>query len=407
MPMADTTTQPAERYGAPRDRHDVHAFAAIAGQAFDLSAEDARGWLERAGTDQVRVLRAGDAVLAGLLCIPMGQWFGGRAVPMTGVAGVAVPPEHRGRGAARRLMAGCLEELADKEIALSALYPATTTLYRRGGYEVAGGRYAIEIPAASLRGLPPAPDTRLRPLGPQDEPAVAALASEEAAVGAGQLERGPYIWRRIREPRTGNSRGYVVEADGRVEGYAYLAQRGVDRHGRHDYDVVVPDLAARSRRAALALLALLAEHAGVGREVVLHVAPAHPLLLLLPERHERVRLLDPWMLRVVHVPAALAARGYPAGVQGTLVLAVDAAVRPATAARHRLAVAAGRGAVSPARAGDGPTLRLHVRGLASLYSGHMSPDALAVAGLVQGPPEARALAAALFAGPAPAMSDMF
>jgi predicted acetyltransferase len=107
------------------------------------------------------------------------------------------------------------------------------------------------------------------------------------------------------------------------------------------------------------------------------------------------------------VPAALAARGSPAGVLGTPVLDVDADGLPANAARHRLEVADGRGAVSPARAGDGPTLRLHVRGLASLYSGHMSPDALAVAGLVQGPPEARALAAALFAGPAPAMSDMF
>jgi hypothetical protein len=37
----------------------------------------------------------------------------------------------------------------------------------------------------------------------------------------------------------------------------------------------------------------------------------------------------------------------------------------------------------------------------------MAPDALAVAGLAEGPPEARALAAALFAGPAPSMPDMF
>ena len=145
----------------------------------------------------------------------------------------------------------------------------------------------------------------------------------------------------------------------------------------------------------------------MGRNIVLNVAPAHPLLLLLPERHEHVRLLDPWMLRLVHVPAALAGRGYPAGVSGTLVLDVEDDVLPANTARHRLEVAAGKARVRAPQAGEAPTLRLHVRGLAALYSGHMTPDALAVAGLAQGPPEARALAAAFFAGPAPTMSDMF
>lgn len=409
--MSDRDQALAWDYGPPRDRHDVSSFAGIAGQAFDLSPVDARAWLDRAGIEHVRVLYEGQTVLGGLLRVPMGQWFGGRAVRMTGIAGVAVPPEQRGRGVARRLMAAALAELRAAETALSTLYPATTTLYRRGGYEIAGARYAVELPAASLRGLRAPADVSLRPLGPEDEDAQLALAAAEAARGAGQLERGPYIWGRIRSPRVGAARGYLVQADGRAEGYAYLSQRGVERQGRHDYDVVVTDLAAGTRRAALRLLALLAEHAGLERRVVLHIAPAHPLLLLLPERHEHVRRLDPWMLRIVHVPAALAARGYPAGARGTLVLELDDDVLPENAGRHRLDVADGRGRVFAAGAGpgsdDAPTLRLHVRGLPPLYSGHMTPDALAVAGLLQGPPEACALAAALFAGPAPTMSDMF
>ncbi|MHC5209448.1 MAG: GNAT family N-acetyltransferase [Planctomycetota bacterium] len=405
--MADATTDRAEGFRPPRDRHDERAFAAMAGEAFDLPTDDAGAWLERAGAEHARLLFEGDLAVAGLLRIPMGQWFGGRSVPMTGVAAVAVPAEHRGRGAARRLMAAALTEMRGEETALSALYPATTTLYRRGGYEIAGGRYEVEIPAASLRGLPESRETSLRALQQEDEEALFALAREEAAAGSGQLDRGPYIWRRIREPVVGTSRGYVVEADGRLEGYAFLKSKGVQRLGRHDYDMEVPDISARTPRAASRLLALLAEHAGVGRRVVLTVAPAHPLLLLLPERHECVRLLDPWMLRIVHVPAALAARGYAAGARGTLVLEVEDDVLAENTGRHRLDVAGGEGRVSPASAADGPTLRLHVRGLASLYSGHMTPDALAVAGLADGPPEARALAAALFAGPAPTMSDMF
>jgi predicted acetyltransferase len=405
--MPHARTPGAEEYGAPRDRHDVHAFADVAARAFDLPADDARAWLDRAGIGHARLLRAGDTVVAGLLRIPMGQWFGGRAVPMTGVAAVAVPAEHRGRGAARRLMAAALAEMRDEETALSTLYPATTTLYRRGGYEIAGGRYAVTVSAAALRGVPAPPDTALRPVGPEDEEIVSALAREEAATMPGHLDRGPYAWRRIREPRTGTARGYLVEADGRAEGYAWLTQRGAGLPSSSAYDVVVTDLAARTPRAARRLLALLGAHAGIARDVVLHLPPAHPLLLLLPERDERVRLLDPWMLRVVHVPAALTARGYPAGARGALVLDVEDEVLPANGGRHGLEVADGRGRAGAARPDEGPALRLHVRGLAALYSGHVSPDALAVAGLAEGPPEALALAAALFAGPAPSMPDMF
>jgi hypothetical protein len=42
-----------------------------------------------------------------------------------------------------------------------------------------------------------------------------------------------------------------------------------------------------------------------------------------------------------------------------------------------------------------------------LYTGHMSPRELELAGLLSGPPEALDMAAQLFAGPAPTMFDMF
>ena len=57
---------------------------------------------------------------------------------MWGVAGVAVPPEARSRGAARELMRRCVVELRERGIPLSALYPATQWLYRGAGYEQAG-----------------------------------------------------------------------------------------------------------------------------------------------------------------------------------------------------------------------------------------------------------------------------
>jgi predicted acetyltransferase len=56
--------------------------------------------------------------------------------------------------------------------------------------------------------------------------------------------------------------------------------------------------------------------------------------------------------------------------------------------------------------GDG-RLRLDVRALAPLYSGHLSPHALHAVGALEADEGSLAVAAALFGGPAPAMPDMF
>ena len=57
------------------------------------------GWLERTGLEQWRaLLDERGAPRAGLLRVPMGQYFGGRVVGMTGLSGVAVSLAGRGQG---------------------------------------------------------------------------------------------------------------------------------------------------------------------------------------------------------------------------------------------------------------------------------------------------------------------
>ena len=51
---------------------------------------DTTPWLEAAGLDNIRVLEASGTLGAMLIVIPMGQWFGGRSLPMAGIAGVTV-----------------------------------------------------------------------------------------------------------------------------------------------------------------------------------------------------------------------------------------------------------------------------------------------------------------------------
>ena len=79
-------------------------------------------------------------------------WLGG-VVKLAGISGVKVAPEHRGRGIGKQLMTEVLSLAANRGYLLSALYPATTPIYRSFGWELAGAKHRFTIPARSLRPL--------------------------------------------------------------------------------------------------------------------------------------------------------------------------------------------------------------------------------------------------------------
>src|SRR4051794_15158587 len=66
------------------------------------------------------------------------QLWGGRALPMAGIAGVVVAPEWRGRGVARLLVTASIDRAIELGDVVSVLFPAVVTPYRRLGWEVAG-----------------------------------------------------------------------------------------------------------------------------------------------------------------------------------------------------------------------------------------------------------------------------
>lgn len=74
-----------------------------------------------------------DRTIGGLAVYHMSQWFGGKTLPMAGIAAVGVLPEHRGQGVANRLLTQTIQELHSQQISISALYPATQAPYRKVG----------------------------------------------------------------------------------------------------------------------------------------------------------------------------------------------------------------------------------------------------------------------------------
>ncbi|HEY2442775.1 MAG TPA: GNAT family N-acetyltransferase [Streptosporangiaceae bacterium] len=314
----------------------------------------------------------------------MTQWWCGRPVPMAGVASVAVAPEERGRGVGRALMTGLLELIASRGYPLSVLYPYTRPIYRSLGWEIAGTQHEAVLPAHALRSLALAGvggARRVRRAGPAD--AAAAIAALGRVHGSAR-DCGPNV----------RDEDAVRSLLGDQDNYGYLADDGLlAYHWRDGHDeIFVQVAAASSAETTRALWGIVASHCWVADTVRARIAPADPFWWLIRESCAVTVDRDDWMLRVVDPAAAIAARGFPAGVAAAAWLDLSDDIGPGHSGRWRLEVGGGRGSLSrDGRQGAGvggaetgsPALALGARGLAALYAG-APVSSLRRAGLADG-----------------------
>ncbi|GAA4241223.1 hypothetical protein GCM10022254_69180 [Actinomadura meridiana] len=326
----------------------------------------------------------GDRMIATGVVYDMTQWWHGRAVSAAGVSGITVAPEERGRGVGRRLMTELLDRCAGFGHAVSMLYPATTSLYRSVGWEHAGAQHHVELSTEALRGLA-ADRVPVRRVGPEDAAEVAAVVgrAHEAA-----RDCGPVGWREERWSQLLESR----------ETFSYLAEDGFlsYRWSEGNKGLEVLRVVASSERTQRALWAIVGSGSSTAESVRACVAPFDPVLWLIREREWDTIRRSQWMMRIVDVPAAIASRGYPPGVDVQASLHVDDPQRPANSGHWRLEVKDGEGRLE--RSGDDPdAVRLGARGLAALYAG-VPVATLRRTGLLHGG-DADALAPAFAATP--------
>lgn len=369
---------------------------AMLGQSLFFPPGTMRDWLADVGRQHIRVARRDGRLAAGLAIIPMGQWFGGVSVPMGGITAVGVAPEYRGTGVGGALLRGALEELHAGGVPLSALYPATLTFYRRAGYERAATRTVYEVPAGAIGGRDRTLDVVA--VEPGDYEALYRVYTQRARESAGNLDRPIMLWNRFLKPRDRTPYSYMVTRDSRPEGYIIFLQGG------RDEPLNVRDICALTPEACRRLLALLADHRSMIDTIRWSGAPLDPLLFLLPEFRYKVHWSIDLMLRIVDVAGALGARGYPPGLNAGLHLEVRDDLLPWNNRRFVLELSEGRPHV---RAGGEGRIRVGVRELAALYTGHLTPFELRVVGAIDGPERDLATAGLVFSGPRPWVPDMF
>jgi predicted acetyltransferase len=388
------------------DPADMEALAPIVAWAFGNDPRSSLEWLQRGEPGCLRVAsragRNGVGVEAGLLEIPMGQWFGGERLSMLGLAGVAVAPEARGQGVAFELLQATLRAARERDVALSMLYPSTYRLYRKAGYELAGSYCNYTLQIGKLPRVP-----RTLSIVSLDGAAAEVLYRRVARGRDGHVDRGPYVWRRVREPRGEQTRGFGVSDAGGLIGYVYARPAELRKM---PLELALSDFVTSDRRAFQALLGFFAEHSSLAERVSWHGGPADARLLGVPERALQVSIEEYWMLRLVHVERALLGRGYPE-LDADVDLVVEDALLPENSGRHALRVRAGKaqrdGAAPSGKTSAARCARLGVGALAAIYSGFVSPRELAAAGAIEADERTLGTLGALFAGPAPSSADFF
>ncbi|SDL68088.1 Predicted acetyltransferase [Nonomuraea jiangxiensis] len=294
------------------------------------------------------------------------QWWHGRPQPMAGIAGVTVGPEDRGRGVGTRLMRAVIRRGASLGDAVSVLYPATTPIYRSVGYEHAGARHLVTLPAEALRTIRPATDVKLRRMGPGDAAEVISLLHR---VHGAARASGPASW---------NADTWRLWL-GNQDDFLYLADDGYVIYRWSGGDIEVENLVAGSEETLRALWSLVGSASSVAEHVVASVAPDDPVLWLLREWSTvKVRQVR-WMFRVLDVAAAVERRGYPEHVTCDAVVSVTDPVRGG--GTWRLEISGGSGAVTPVTSADG--VQLSVNGFSALYAG-IPAATLRLSGLMSG-----------------------
>jgi len=453
-------------YAPVRTATDLRALGEVLQPVFGISPELWTRYATLIGRKNFRLMRGappkGRRIAGGLAIIPMGQWFGGRCVHMTGVAVVGVEPGERSRGTAGAMMAAMLRELRRNRMPISVLYPATLPLYRRAGYELAGSRFEISIPLRHIdvgkREMDASRRLLVRPVAKSDFPTIQNLHRQRALTTSGNLERGPFHWARIREPRGEKMNGYVVvepSSSGKVGnaltpnpspiaaachrrgesivGYVYFIQRDTPG-GDHHHVLSATDVMAATPEAAHRILRLFADHRSMCEGVTYFGSAADILLRCLPEKAAKVRLFEHWMLRMVDIERAVAARGYSPAISAEACVRITDDILPENDGVWTFQVRDGAGRARKVSGDHGSPrqarrasrrgrqleakaisadVTIDVRGLAALYTGFLSPVELVQSGhIVDVRPGRRGTHAmeslsAMFAGPAPWMTEMF
>jgi predicted acetyltransferase len=357
----------------------------------DVAPEDIE--MDRALVELERTLAVFDgpdivatsAILTRELTIP------GAVMSVAGVTGVGVLATHRRRGMLTALMRRQIDDVRAAGESVAVLWASEPVIYGRFGYGLAAAHASVTLRTAGARlhADLAAPDGRMTLLEPSAAiERIAPFYDRVRRERVGHLDRTPPWWtRRVWDPerhRDGRNalRAVVHDSpDGEVDGYALYAVKS-DWSDGPNATAYVREYVADGPAATAAIWGYL-----IGLDLTRTVecwidAPDTPFADLIqgPQR-TRMDLGQNLWIRLVDLPAALAARTYAAAVD--VVLEVEDAFCPWNAGRYRLAADAPGARATCERTDAPPDLALSATDLGAAYLGGTSLAARAAIGRVR------------------------
>jgi predicted acetyltransferase len=306
---------------------------------------------------------------------------GGEILPMAGVTYVGVRTDYRRRGALTGMMRTQLADTAARGEVFAALHASEPVIYGRFGYGVATIARDVKVNLTRARLRPEVPGGGTVRLLDKDEviPALSAVYPALQPTRAGLMGRSAQWWTLGYARRLKTDHFLVAahfsdagEIDGWV-GYKPAEPRTFDP--RAGATVFVLDFQAADQTVANDLWRYLVGIDLVD-EVVAYFRPVDdPIEAMLVDSYAvRDESEGELWLRIVDVPAALAARTY--GVAEPVVIEVTDPLLAANSGRYRV------GPHGMERVTDAPALTMDVDVLAMIYLGTWRPSALAGIGRI-------------------------
>lgn len=308
------------------------------------------------------------------------SFYGGAALPTSGIAGVTVAAEHRGRGALTPLFAATLASARERGAVISTLFPTAPRIYRRFGYEVVADYYTAQVPTAALAAVPRPADVQTRRATAADFDAIRSVYDAWAVEQNGPLTRRGVSFPGGADEFLASYTGVsvAVGAAGEVLGFASW-QRG-QSYGEHAV-LEVGDLLATEASAYRALMLALGSFSSVTPQTRIDTSGEDLVRTFLPTNQWQVVGSAPYMLKVLDVVGAFSARRYPGGFRGSLGFQLAADFLPDLNGGYLLEVASGSGRC---RRAVGPGRAFTPQGLALMFAGTQSSANLRSAGHLSG-----------------------
>jgi predicted acetyltransferase len=302
---------------------EVPVFQHLIDSAFggDPDPAELATWRPLVEPDRTLLAWDGDAAVGCAAVFTVDMTVPGTPVPAAAVTGVAVASTHRRQGLLRTMMGRVLDDVRERGAEpFATLWASEASIYGRFGYGVASRRWSVTVHASdpALLGRPPA--GRVRHAGEAALRDVAPGLYDAVRAGRpGMISRSRARWDArlsdLPSQRGGASAMRIAvydDAGGRPAGYALYRTKGDWSGGRADGTVRVKEVVALDADAHAGLWRYL-----LGVDLMTKVSwdnlPADdPLFARLPDpRAMTADVTDGLYVRLLDVPAALAARRYP------------------------------------------------------------------------------------------------